>query len=210
MNSVRYFAEMDILSMKPYRRYLILLVLPLFGIGQTPALAVQLLTFLSLTSFSSYLFASEDKNDMRRLYGILPVSVKDIVLGRYLACISGVVAYCLAMTALLCACAAFTGLPIYSVIYTMIVCTGLIFVSVAVQFPIFFKVGFIKGKGAAVAPSFVLLAVILLFRQAWQLDFLSASLLYEPLGSLGVLSAGIVALVLSVFLSVWFYRGREE
>jgi len=210
MNSVLYFAKLDMLSFKPYRKYLLMLPLAILAVFEPPILGTQLLVFFMLTSLSPYLFASEDKNAMHRLYALLPVSAKDIVLGRYVCCIAWGLSYIFAMTLLLCACSIFAGMPFFNIAYSLIACTGLFLFSTAFQFPIFFKVGFIKGKFAAIAPSFILLSVIFASRQIINIDLLSNLSASGAFNSMFLVVIGIIAIILSIGLSIKLYQSREK
>jgi len=209
MNSALYFAKLDMLSFKPYRKYLLMLPLAIVVIFQTPILATQFIMFLMLTSLAPYLFASEEKNAMQRLYALLPIGIKDMVWGRYICCIIGALLYIFAMALIQCVCSIFTGLSILNSIYSMIACTGLFLFSTAVQFPIFFKVGFIKGKFFALAPSFILFGIIIALRQFIGIDLLSDLTILGVLNSIFLLVIGIIAILISIGASIRLYQNRE-
>jgi hypothetical protein len=210
MNSILHFAKLDMLSFKPYRKYLLLLPLAIFTVSDPRMLAVHFCIFLMLTTLSPYLFASEDKNSMHRLYALLPVRTKDIVWGRYLCCILGGLSYIVSMALILSACSVFTGASILNILYGLIACTALFLISTAFQFPIFFRMGFVKGKIAALAPTFILLGIVIASRQVISADPMENAALFGALNSTILLVIGIVAVMISVWVSIKLYQSREE
>ena len=210
MNSAFHFAKLDMLSFKPYRKYLLMLPLAILVVSDPRMLAVHFCIFLLLTSISPYLFASEDKNSMHRLYALLPVRTKDIVWGRYLCCILGGLFYIVLMALLLSACSVFTGASILNIIYSLIACAALFLISTAFQFPIFFRMGFTKGKVAAIAPSFILLGIVLASRQVISADPVANAALFGAFNSAVLLAIGILAIIVSVSVSIKLYQSREE
>ncbi len=208
MNSALRFAKMDILSFKPYRKYLLLLPLAAAVISDTRIGATPFIVFLLLTSLAPYLFASEDNNSMHRLYALLPISKKDVVFGRYICCVTGALLYIILMTLIQCACTIFTGLTISHIVYSMIICAGLFLLFTAIQFPIFFKIGFIKGKFFAAAPGFILLGIIIVLRQSIGVDILSELALLNATGSILILIAGIAAIMISLGIAIKLYQAR--
>jgi hypothetical protein len=210
MNSILHFARLDMLSFKPYRKYLLLLPLAILTVSDPRMLAVHFCIFLMLTTISPYLFASEDKNSMHRLYALLPVRTKDIVWGRYVCCILGGVTYIFLMALLLSACSVFTGVSIMNIINGLIACTALFLISIAFQFPIFFRLGFVKGKVAALAPTFILFGIVIVSRQVIGSDPLENTALFGAFNSTVLLTIGIIAIIISVCVSIKLYQSREE
>jgi hypothetical protein len=201
---------MDMLCFKPYRKYLLLLPLAVVVILETRIMATPFIVFLMLTTLAPYLFASEDKNSMHRLFALLPISKKDVVVGRYICCIIGATIYIILMTLIQCACSIFTGLLIPYILYSMITCTGLFLLFTAIQFPIFFKVGFIKGKFFALAPTYILFGIIMAIRLFVGVDILSELAFLSAINSTFILIIGIVAITISLGIAVRLYQSRED
>ncbi len=211
MNSTFHFAKLDMLSFKPYRKFLLLLPFAILVIfDDNRILATPSIVFIILTSLAPHLFASEDKNSMHRLYALLPVSKEDVVYGRYICCFFGALIYIILMTFIQCVCSEFTGFPILYTVYGMIICTGLFLLATAIQFPVFFKLGFIKGRFVAPAPGLILLGTIMVLRQFTGVYIMTELTFLSALNSVFILIAGIVAIVISVWVSVKLYQSREE
>jgi hypothetical protein len=92
----------------------------------------------------------------------------------------------------------------------MITCTGLFLLFTAIQFPVFFKVGFIKGKFFALAPTYILFAIIMGLRLFTGVDILSELAFLSAGNSTFILIVGIVAIIISLGIAIRLYQVREE
>lgn len=86
MRNIGKAARLDLALVRPYGKAICLtLLLPIAFAAINRSLLVGVsfaMCFVAMTT--AYPFAVEERNDMARLYGILPVNKRDLVLGRYL------------------------------------------------------------------------------------------------------------------------------
>lgn len=79
-------AKLDLALVRPYGKvicFTLLLPIVFAAINRSLLTGVSFaMCFVAMTT--AYPFAVEERNDMARLYGILPVNKRDLVLGRYL------------------------------------------------------------------------------------------------------------------------------
>ena len=169
-----------------------------------------MLLFLVTTSTSAYLFASEDKNNMQRLYALLPLRRADVVRGRYLTCLLFALPYLALATAVMLVFSFLAGSSLAHTFYSMLICTGLVLTAIGIQFPILFKLGYIKAQFMSIAPAFSLLGIVLLLRHTLNIDLLADLSRFGPIHSLIVLAVGVVVLLLSVLLSTRIVEGTQR
>lgn len=150
MSNIMNLLRLDKSMLKPYYRYLLIVFFgPAVMIFSYRAVIPGIIfSAVMVAMICSYTFSVAEKNDLNRLYGLLPVDRKDIVTGRYL------------FTALLGVAAIAVSLLLNAVILTFLkaqftfdemqvgIASAIIlyFVLTAVQLPGFFKFGAIKGK----------------------------------------------------------------
>ncbi len=150
MNNVIKMIKLDISLIKPYSKSLLIVFLvPLIVISGTQDIISGIIFCMSIMAMtSSYTFSIAEKNDLNRLYGLLPVTKRDIVTGRYM------------FSALIGVIAVLYGVIINAVVLTLTkksfsyqdtviaVSVGLILYTLftAIQLPGLFKFGAIKGR----------------------------------------------------------------
>lgn len=87
MNNVFKTAGLDFALLKPYIKSIcfVLLVPVIFTFATRSLISGVSFAMCVMSMSSSYTFAVSEKNGMDRLYGILPVSKKDLVWGKYIS-----------------------------------------------------------------------------------------------------------------------------
>lgn len=156
MSNVLKLLRLDKALIKPYNKYfLVIFLAPLIVIySYKDFIPGMVFSMIMMSMTSAYTFTIAEKNDINRLYGLLPVSKKDIVLGRYI------------FTAILGFAGAFIALIMNVLILTLVkiplsidgilygLGTGLVlyFFFTAVQLPGYFKLGSIKGRFLSFIP----------------------------------------------------------
>ncbi|MDP4159078.1 MAG: ABC-2 transporter permease, partial [Bacillota bacterium] len=86
MNSVFKSVKLDNYIMKPYYRAFILLFAVAAAVGvltKIPAITVTVVLIIS-APFNGTYFSAYEKNNLDKLYGVLPLRKLDVVTGRYL------------------------------------------------------------------------------------------------------------------------------
>ncbi len=150
MNNVIKMIKLDISLIKPYSKSLLIVFLvPLIVIIGTQDIISGLIFCMSIMAMtSSYTFSIAEKNDLNRLYGLLPVTKKDIVTGRYMfSALTGIVAV-LSGLVMNVATLTFTKKSFSYQDMVIAVSVGLTLFTLftAIQLPGFFKFGAIKGR----------------------------------------------------------------
>jgi hypothetical protein len=149
---------------------------------------------------SNYTFSIAEKNDLNRLYGLIPVTKKDIVAGRYMFSAAGGIL------------AALIGLVLNIIVLTLTnhkftleetivgISVGLLmyFFFTAIQLPGFFKFGAIKGRFISFIP-FVGLFFVSVIARGVDPESLS------KLPTIAVLNNAYAFFVVSILLDIIFY-----
>jgi ABC-2 type transport system permease protein len=201
MSSILKLIKLDKALIKPYYKYfLIFFLLPAFmavsfkNITQSVVYAISLIAMTS-----SYTFTIAEKNDLNRLYGLLPVSKKDIVAGRYIFVIlMGFVAILISLGSNLIA-LIITNVPfsIHEVIISISVGITLYALFTAIQLPGLFKFGAIKGRLLTLVP------FIGIFIVGPTINNINSSSLKN--GSPAILNSTFGILMTSILLAVVLY-----
>lgn len=212
---------MDLRLVNSYKKSLIFL----FGLGAVMGYSLKSSVMLSsyfmvgVMLVMSYPFSVGEKNGMDILYGTLPLSRKDIVTGRYLFVIA-VEAVCAALTLLcsrLLALAIGTEYILADELFAMSLLTGVFFLVVALQYPLFFKFGYNKARIIALTPMIIIFLAVTQLRTlaelfGWNISldgllaFIEGSRFF--MYAAPVLS-GLVLLALSCLISRRIYEKRE-
>ena len=167
--------------------------------------------FIAMTS--GYTFSITEKNDMERLYSILPVRKSELVVGRYvfiiimglLALIFSLIAHPVilsslgeAISAFDIACAAAAGIFLFA-LYTVF------------QLPGYYKFGSIKGRVFMYIPVAGFLATLFLVTKipadnsAWLITVLSSPVMLALLAAVFV----VIMYAVSILVSVKIVKGKE-
>ncbi len=202
MSNVLKLIKLDRSLVKPYNRYfLIIFIMPLLVIYSFKDFAMGVSFYMIMGATTcSYTFSVAEKNDINRLYGLLPVTKKDIVTARYLfTALMGVIiaAVAIVSNAVLLTVfeVPFTTGQVLSGIGSALV---IYFLFTAVQLPGYFKFGAIKGRFFAFIP------LIGLFFLGWVSQGL-ASIVDTDKYSLAILNSPSGMLICMILLCVVIY-----
>lgn len=215
MNETLKAARLDFSLIKPYMKTLLfIMAFPAVftAINRSLVNGVSFaMSFISMTT--GYTFSISEKNDMERLYGILPVSRKHMVTGRYLY------TYTMGLLTLMISLiihpivlhALGTDVSFEDIIAAAI--TGIILFSLFTVFllPGYYKYGAIKGRIFLYVPAagyFVVLAFVYLFGLTGS-SALSAIISSPLIFTIVVLLICIMAFLLSVIVSIRILQNKE-
>lgn len=221
MKKVLSCVGLDVKLVKPYAKsVLFLLALGIFmGLMFKSSETLSSYFMMMVMLVMSYPFAVIDKNHLDVLYGTLSVSRKSIVIGRYvfvliLITVCGLLAFgsSLALSAII-------GEELIIPQLLVMLCALFMTVSlvVALQYPIYFKLGYTKAKMAAMIPLFIVFALIVMIPTLAKLANWNVSLtsLLEGLAqhtaalSIGALLTGMIFLTVSCFVSYKLYLKKD-
>lgn len=158
-------------------------------------------------------FLGDERGRLDTLYGVLPITRRTIVIGRVLSIlvyflIAAVVA---TVVTLIVALVRGQSVPIEFMLIAHAAALAFVGIALALQVPVFFRVGYSRGRFMAYAPAFLTVAAI------WLLQATGAGVDFQefvagvPIAVIAALGAlvPIVALVCSIMVSVSLYRNRE-
>ena len=221
MNKALSFIGLDYRLLKPYSSSVLLLVALGVGMGYFFKSANTLASYfmMSLMLMMSYPFAITEKNGLDMLYGTLSLDRKTVVTGRYLFALT---------LELLCGVSAIVfawllskviGAPfvLEEIIVTLCILSGIFSFIVAVQFPIYFKLGYSKAKFMALIPMAIIFPVAVKLKDIAKLfnldiswDNLSTILEENYVAvSLAPVIIGLMLILLSSLLSRAIYAGKD-
>lgn len=217
MSSVLNIVKLDFSILKPFlKSYIFILISPLiitFTARDAVAGCVFLMSMAAMTS--NFTFSISEKNDMNRLYGLLPVERKDIVIGRYLSVIiSGLIAMIVGYFMNICAMfATKTAFTNEDLTVAMGIGMLLFIFNISIQLPGYFKFGAVKGKFISFIP-FIFMALAAVIAQGLskeQLSKLSLNPIFSDVNfMLGTsLIIDIILILISFAISVKIYQNIE-
>ncbi len=202
MTNILKMVRLDLSMIKPYSKTLLIAFFaPVIIIYNTQDVIAGLVLCMSIMAMTSnYTFSIAEKNDLNRLYGLIPISKKDIVAGRYLfTALTGIVAVMLG-TAINILVLATTRK--FDALEDTVAAIGagltLYFVFTAIQLPAYFKFGAIKGRFISFIP-FLGMFLAGIIGQSVGPESL------EKLPDLAVLNDAYVFLVVSILFDIIVY-----
>ena len=215
MNEILKAARLDFSLVRPYMKtMLFIMAFPVVFAAMNRSLLNGIsfgMCFVSMTAV--YTFSISEKNGMERLYGILPISKKHMVIGRYLyTCTIGLLTLTISLVVQPMVLYAL-GVAVSSVDIIAAAITGIILFSLYTVFllPGFYKYGAIKGRLFMLFPIAVYLVILTL---ASIFGFTGNPVLSEIVGSplifvIIVLLICIMAFLLSVVVSIRILQNKE-
>lgn len=217
MKNILHSMRLDyyILKSSDFRRILVVVAVALLagGMSKQPPLILGIIMMIA-GFFMGTVFAVIEKNNLSRLYGILPVRRSETVIGRYLfALLTGVVIAALA-SALTLAASALLSVPVSGFLFAVWLSGSFLAfcLVISVQFPLYFRYDFSKLAAYANLPYVVVLigGSYLIKKDPQLFASLVTYFTANPamLWVAGIVTA-VVLLVLSAVVSVVFYRKRE-
>lgn len=202
MGNILKLIQLDKALLKPYYKYfLIVFIVPGFLIFDYKSFAPSLIFAMTMMAMTcNYTFSIAEKNDLNRLYGLLPISKKDIVTGRYMfTALLGMAS--LAITTVL-AIIILTIIKVHLSTDDIItgIGVGLIFYSIftAIQLPGFFRYGAIKGR------FFTFIPLIGIFLVSFTAKSIGKAISFN-INSIGILNSPLGMLIISILTAVVVY-----
>ena len=215
MNDTLKAARLDFSLIRPYMKNIcLIMVIPaaFVAINRSLMTGVSFAMYL-IAMTAGYPFSISEKNGMERLYGVLPISEKALVLGRYLyTCLMGLLALLFSMIVhpLVLKALGETVQP-PEICLTTILEIFMFTLYTVFQLPGYYKFGYINGRIFIFIPTVGYLAIMLVIPK---LDMTNnpviAALIGNPIVSvIVVLLICIIAYLLSIIVSVKVIRKKE-
>lgn len=158
-------------------------------------------------------FLGDERGRLNTLYGVLPVSRSTVVTGRAMSVLTYYLAAAALATAVTVVMALVRGtqIPTDLLLVAHAAALGFIGLSMALQLPVFFRVGYSRGRFVAYAPAFVVAG------GAWLLQATGAHVPFQDALSgvpmLAIAGAGVLlallGVVVAIVVSARVYRDRE-
>ena len=216
MNNVLKAAKLDFSLVRPYAWNMVFSMLfpVVFSLMNRSLVYGVSFTMCFIGMTSSYTFTISEKNGMERLYGILPVSRKQMVIGRYLyTCALGVSALLISLVAQPIVLSRFLYVDVTKDDIIAAAMTGMILFTFYTAFllPGYYKFGSIKGRVFVFIPVAGYLAILMLFFDhgldsgAKILEIFSDPVMFIAITPL----VCITVLALSVTLSVKILQNKD-
>ena len=184
-------------------------------VSRTPYTTVLIAMVVS-AAFSSFVFLVSERNNLGRLYGILPLRKSELVLGRYLYALLFGLANVIAASLLTCVISLVTGHAVAFLDLSAYMCASFLYFCLftAIVFPVYFRFGFSKNYLLTNVPLYVLYAVGFGLVRKGKLPDLNDVTQYftrrpEMIWLCGV-GGGLALLAASYGLSRLTYRRREQ
>lgn len=223
MDKTLKFAFLDALMLKPYfkKNIILILVLPIFIAATTQNLIMIITMMFMLTViFCSYPFALNEKNDIDKFYGTLAINKNKIVSGRYLfSLMLAVVSVILSIIYLFCFSFFVKNVPeVGEIVFTIGVGFLLFSIFMAIQMPIYYKLGYSKAKLWVMAPFFFIafsagaLSKLFIGNLDLQKKFFAVGKYIEnnsALSSIILVLAGLLIMEISLIISQCIYRKKD-
>lgn len=213
---IRKQIKLDIISMKPYYtlKYLIIILAIFFYnsfIMKSPMGMLPMILFYAVM-FSSNLFLLGENSGIDSLYKIFSIGSKKVVIARYI------------LAGLIFIVASLLGFSIYAIVsliknmpigldMSMVIVINFVLyaIIISVQYPIFFKSGYIKAKTFKFFPIFII-AIIGMALGYFIKDFgpiLNFVLENQRMLIIGLCILVVLMLTISITLSIKFYKKRD-
>lgn len=214
MNETLKAAKLDFSLVRPYmKNILFTMAFPVVFAIMNRSLLNGIsfaMCFISMTA--GYTFSISEKNGMERLYGILPISRKYMVTGRYLyTCAMGLLTFLISFIVHPIVLYAL-GVAVSSLDIIAAAITGVILFTVFTVFllPGYYKYGAIKGRIFMFVPA-VGYCIVLLFGIRFDVgSHGSSSIINNPLiFTIAVLLICITAFLLSIIVSIRILQNKE-
>ena len=215
MNETLKAARLDFSLVRPYMKtMLFIMVFPVVFAAMNRSLLNGIsfaMCFIGMTA--GYTFSISEKNGMERLYGILPISKKHMVIGRYLyTCTIGLLTLMISLIAHPIVLHAL-GVSVSPVDIIAAAIAGIILFSLYTVFllPGYYKYGAIKGRLFMLFPVAVYLVVL---TSASIFGFTGSPVLSAIIGNplifvIIVLLICIMAFLLSIVVSIRIFQNKE-
>jgi hypothetical protein len=215
MSNILKFTRFDVALVRPYFKticYTLLIPIAFAVINRSLLTGVSFaMSFIAMTT--GYTFSITEKNNMERLYGILPVRKSELVVGRYVfVLIMGVLSLLVSLVAQpLVLKAVGVEVGVSDIITVAITGIFLYALYTVFQIPGYYKFGSIKGRVFMYIPVVGFLVILLLFSNIPSLrDSLVSTVVSSPvLLTLLVFSAVIVMYTVSILFSIRIMKNKE-
>ncbi|WP_413320285.1 ABC-2 transporter permease [Agrococcus sp. 1P02AA] len=177
-----------------------------------PGMAIVAAAFIASLTVSTP-FLGDERGQLDTLYGVMPVSRRTVVVGRALAVLAfTLAAFALALVVTLAVAATRGSMPAAEIlILAFAVAFAFVGLSMSIQLPVLFRLGYTRGRLIAYAPALAVAAVAWLAQATGALDGASPLLEGVPVAvvAAGGALVGVVGIVVGVLAAAPIYARRQ-
>lgn len=206
------FTKLDLMSWFPRRQTLLpLAFIVVVGIVlPVPGMAIAASAFVTSLMLSGP-FLGDERDHLDTLYGILPISRRVVVVGRTLSIlIYGVVAMFVAtVTTLSVAAVRGTSVAPEFLGIGYAAAFAIIGISVGVQLPVLFRIGYSRGRLMVYAPTLLIAGAAWLAQATGAIDGDAIGAIPPALGLGACVAVGVLGIVIGTITAVRLYSTRE-
>jgi len=163
MNSIFKVLKLDYCTVKTshFKVIMIYFISVLLGLLTQPIMPIIMIMFFCV-SFSGFPFSIIEKNKCERLYGILPIHKREIIIGRFLYGFISGIANLLVSIVLAYIIAIFSKQQIDVFILSLSITLAFCYYcfAVSISYPIYYKIGFSKSYIFITMPLYILILLI--------------------------------------------------
>lgn len=206
------FTRFDVLSWFPRRATLVPLtfIIVVGVVLPVPGMAIVTAAFVTSLMLSAP-FLGDERDRLDRLYGVLPISRRAVVLGRAASILLyGLLAMVIATAATLIIAAvrgtAVTG-DVLVLGYTA--AFAIVGLSIGVQLPVLFRVGYSRGRLVVYAPTILIAGAAWLAQATGLLDTKAMASIPLGLGAGICVAIGLLGIIIGTAVAVRLYARRE-
>ena len=206
------FTRFDLMSWFTQRQTLVALALIVVAgiIVPVPGMAIIAAAFVTSLMLSTP-FLGDERDRLDTLYGVLPISRRAIVVGRTLSIIVyGVVALIIAtVTTLSVAAVRGTMLAPEVLAIAYAAAVAIVGLSIGVQLPVLFRVGYSRGRFMVYAPTVLIVGVAWIGQATGVINGEVVSSIPFPLGLGACVAIGVLGIIVGTVLAARLYSKRE-
>lgn len=222
MNRTIKMAKLNLTFMKQYIRTYILIIaayLLIFTVlYKTVSIGIAIAIMYGVITIGN-IFSIEEKNGLNKLYGILPISKKDVINGKYLyfalkGIVMGLISTIVSIIIL-----SIMKVPflIEEVIGSLSIMILLYSFFVSIQVPIYIKKGFEKGKAITYIPIIIVFALSLILGFIANMEGVKAAIstidlnmIFSPtIATIGCILIAAIFYTISYYISKKIYLNKD-
>lgn len=207
------FARFDLLSWFPRKQTLLtLLFVVVIGV-LLPVPGMAILAAAIVTSLMvSTPFLGDEKGRLDTLYGLLPIARSTVVTGRAISIVAYGLAAAVLATAVTLVMAAARGQQVAAelLLVALAVAAAIVGLSMALQLPVLFRIGYSRGRLVSYAPALVVAGAAWIAQATGMLAPLqtAAAGIPVPVIIVGGILLGILGIVIATAIAARLYRDR--
>ncbi|GAA1534616.1 hypothetical protein HD600_001740 [Microbacterium ginsengiterrae] len=206
------FTRFDVLSWFPRRATLVpfAFIIVVGVVLPVPGMAIVTAAFVTSLMLSAP-FLGDERDRLDRLYGVLPISRRAVVLGRTASILLyGIIAMIIAtVTTLITAAARGATITGDGLVLGYAAAFAIVGVSVGVQLPVLFRVGYSRGRLVVYAPTVLIAGAAWLAQATGLLDTKALASIPLGLGAGICVGVGLLGIIIGTAVAVRLYVRRE-